>query len=108
MVDDFDFAATLRRIRMRNGYQQNQLEHACGFTPNVVSNWEIRHSKPPLVKFRRMCEVLHCSANELLGLPEPGLSDAESELLHKFRRLDADGHDAVLSVLESQLRRLND
>lgn len=108
MVDDYDFSATLRRIRMRNCLNQKQLEEKCGFTPNLISNWEIRHSKPPLMKLRAMCIALGCSANEMLGLPEPGLTDAETDLLHKLRRLDADGHDAVLSVLESQLRRLND
>lgn len=103
---DYDFGASLKEIRTRAGLNQTELEIRCGFNPNVVSNWEIRHSNPPLPRLRILCQVLACSANEILGLPEVGLSEAESERLYKMRQLDEDGLHTLDAVLDSQLLRL--
>lgn len=102
---DYDFGDTLKRIRTRAGLSQTELGIRCGINPNVISNWEINLNNAPLPRIRIICAELKCSANELLGLPEVGLTDSESEFLSMYRQLDDDGRHTLEAVLDF-LRRL--
>lgn len=106
MSNRSDAGERVRMLRERAGLSQAELGNKAGINPNSISNWELGIAYPQYSGIKRLCRVLNCSANELLGLPEVGLTETESERLYKMRQLDEDGLHTLDAVLDSQLLRI--
>lgn len=61
------FAENLRFFRRREGMTQEDIAKACGVCQQSVAQWERGRTYPNLPKLLILCDVLHISADELLG-----------------------------------------
>ena len=69
--------------KMRN-MKQVDLGAAIGVSDQTISNWEVGLRTPRADYLRRMCKVLDCSADLLLGLsPELAVEGVEPQLIRE-------------------------
>ena len=54
--------------RISLGLTKVELEKACGMSAGNVTRWERGKAYPTSYSLKKLCEVLHCSADWLLGL----------------------------------------
>ena len=66
----------IKRARKERGLTQAELAKRVGVTQGNLSAWETDRWKPDVASLKKLCEVLNCSADFLLG-QEP-LSDSAS------------------------------
>ena len=60
----------IARARKLRGMRQVELGAAIGVSDQTISNWEVGLRSPRADYVRRMCDVLDCSADYLLGLSD--------------------------------------
>ncbi len=60
---------TIRHFRKRKGLTQAELATALGVTPSAVTMWENGDREPNIATIRKLCEVLGCTADELIAEP---------------------------------------
>ena len=60
----------IARARKLRNMKQVELGAAIGVSDQTISNWEVGLRTPRADYVRRMCEVLDCSADYLLGLSD--------------------------------------
>jgi transcriptional regulator with XRE-family HTH domain len=74
------FARNLRAARERARLTQAGLAKALGMTDEVYARYERAKMWPSIDRLCRLCEILDCSADELLGLDEraPGAEGPRS------------------------------
>lgn len=63
-----NFGDKLANARKEKGYTQEELAKRLGVTPQAVSKWERGLGYPDLELFYFICEVLECSADNLLQI----------------------------------------
>ena len=102
---EFDFAQKLKSVRESRGLQQKELGAKMGIDPNRISNWELGYSMPQLSVFRELCVALNCPPGDLLGLSPTPLSGDEYNLVNGFRAIDDHDREAMLTMVETLLRR---
>lgn len=61
------FGKNLKRIRQDRGLTQSQLGDLLNITDRAISSWEIGRTEPSIAMIDVICDVLHCSKDELLG-----------------------------------------
>ena len=59
----------IAQARKSRNLKQVELGSAIGVSDQTISNWEVGLRIPRADYILRMCEVLECSADELLGIP---------------------------------------
>lgn len=64
------FAERLREVRIQNKLGQVQLAELCNVQQSCVSKWERGITLPDAEMLYTICEVLHESADFLLGLKD--------------------------------------
>ena len=64
------FAPMITRLRVSNGWSQQELANKCGVTQKAISDWERGRSLPIVCSLARLSHVFHISMNTLLGSPE--------------------------------------
>ena len=57
-------------MRTEKGLTQKELSARLGFTERVVGHYESGHSQPSIDVIIKLCEILECSADYLLGIKE--------------------------------------
>ena len=102
---EYNFPAALKSIRESRGMTQRELGEAMGINFNRISNWELGYNAPTLPVFRLLSLALNCPPGDLLGLSSSALTGAEYNLLKGFRDLDVHDREAVLTMVETLLRR---
>lgn len=102
---EFNFAESLKRLRMSRGMQQKHVGIAMGIDRNRISNWELGYSMPTLKTFRDLCIALNCPPGDLLGLSPAPLSGMEYNLVKGFRTLDDHDRDTVMAMIDSLQKR---
>ena len=60
----------IARARKLRNMKQVELGAAIGVSDQTISNWEVGLRTPRADYIRRMCDVLGCSADYLLGLSD--------------------------------------
>ena len=80
MTDQELIGRCIASVRKQRGLKQVDLGAAIGVSDQTISNWEVGLRAPRADYIRRMCRVLDCSADLLLGL--------ERELDDTSRRFD--------------------
>ena len=63
-----EFSERLQDARQKAGLKQSDLARKVGIAPTTIANYEQGRSDPQIPMLIRLCNVLNCSANELLGL----------------------------------------
>jgi len=64
------FAQRLKEIRKEKGLLQEHLANKLDVRGSTVGNWETGYREPSLDMVRRICIVLECDANYLLGVKD--------------------------------------
>ena len=72
MFDPKVFAASLHAARKRAGLSQKELAQQLFLSTQAVSKWERGEALPGISHISRMVELLHISADELLGTAPTG------------------------------------
>jgi len=103
----------LKELRERKRFDQYQLAEMVGVNPRTISQWENGKNSMKTLNLIKLCEVLECSPNMLLGWDadqsEFARDEDESELLRKWRRMDAQSKIIVMaSVDAAQQKKLRD
>ncbi len=68
MFDTMKVAKKIREARIARNLTQMNLADAMGVSYQTVSNWERGNSMPDISKLEDLCETLHISVAELLGM----------------------------------------
>ncbi len=63
-----DFGNTLKRLRLQEGFTQQQLAAKLGVTKSVVSYYELQERYPSPEILLRIATIFHVSTDYLLGL----------------------------------------
>lgn len=64
------FADRLTILRNRKGLRQRDVAAMIGVAQTDYSRWECDKRKPNLTNVVKLCKVLNCSADELLGIKD--------------------------------------
>ena len=64
----------IKKARKEKGLTQKELAEKVGVTQGNLSSWETDRWKPDLDALKKLCEVLNCSADYLLGQEKPDSS----------------------------------
>jgi len=67
-----NLASKLRLMRTAQNLSQNQLASAVGITQPFLSDIESGKRRPSLEVLEKLCDVLGCSADYLLDIPQDG------------------------------------
>ena len=59
----------MKEIRLARGMTQQQLADAVGMSYQAISTYEVGTREPSIDIIKKLCEVLHCTPNELLADP---------------------------------------
>lgn len=70
------FAKRLELLRQHAGYSKKELGEVAGIAPNTVSQYTLGQVEPTVYSLFKLCEVLECSADELI---EPSYYSLASE-----------------------------
>lgn len=98
----------IRKFRTALGLRQQDIADMLGESSGrVIYNWEKGVGKPECTKIPRLCEILHITADELLGCKTMNETPTASEwsAIKKFRVLDEHGKEVVSFLLESEYKR---
>lgn len=85
-----DFGNTLKQLRLKAGYTQQQLASRLGVTKSVVSYYELQSRYPSPEVLVKIAAVFHVSTDYLLGLEKKetlditGLSDDDVMALKRL------------------------
>ena len=64
------FAERLREVRIENDINQTKLAELCNVQQSCVSKWERGVTLPDVEMIVVLCQVLHVSADYLLGIKD--------------------------------------
>lgn len=75
MFDTMKIAKVIRQARIDQNMTQMNLADAMGVSYQAVSNWERGNSMPDISKLEQLCNVLHITVNELLGMEKAAAAE---------------------------------
>lgn len=100
------FGERLKTARKSKNLTQKELAQKVGAKHNSISDWENNKNKPDPDTIELLCGVLDMCPNYLIGSTSNiSLSPIESDLIKKYRGLDAHGKEMVDFVLEKEYLR---
>lgn len=72
----------IKNARKEKGFTQKELAEKVGVTQGNLSAWETDRWKPDMNSLKKLCEVLECSADYLLGqeIPASNLKSSPTEV----------------------------
>lgn len=65
------FGEKLRDLRKLSGKNQTEIANLISVNQTTYSGYEIGKREPDFEILRKICDVFHCSADYLLGIPTP-------------------------------------
>ena len=68
----------LRQLRKAKGYSQKELGRKIGASLQSISKWETDYTEPSIGDIKRLCEILWCTSDYLLGRTD--INDYKIEL----------------------------
>lgn len=93
------FGRRLKSIRERRGITQTELGYRTGINQNRISNWELGYAYPSVEMLVLLAGGLSCSADELVGLSEPKLTEDELWCLTHYRNLGIERRRAIREMI---------
>lgn len=96
--------AKIRALRKARNLSQPKLAAMLGITKNAVANWEIGFTRPQASMIPELCSILHCSANQLFGMPDGvRLNKDELKLVRKYRAANPTEQHMINVMLDTML-----
>lgn len=107
----------IREARKAKKLKQSDVAGLMGFQNNrgtTISNWETGVAEPSIDDFVKLCGIYEIDFTEILkvayGNPEQEktvieCNSTETEMIKKFRKLNEESQEFVLSVLEREYQR---
>lgn len=89
------FGSRLKTLRKERGLLQRDVAAAIGVAASSYALYENDHRHPDQEKIKRICEVLHCDPNYLLGKSPVSSSDNTVNIM-LFKMEDLAGGDIVV------------
>jgi len=88
------FGKRLKKARKAAGYRtQSQLAESLKITKDTIENWEQGKAYPTIDGFLRLCDLLGCSTDYLLGRIDEKNHDVQ--FIHDFTGLDGNAIDEL-------------
>lgn len=102
-----DFPINLKKLRIEKGVTQKQLGNVLNVSQNAIYNWETGKREPNLDMLEKIAAYFGVTVDDLIGINDsPTVSKAEfSDLVRKYRILDADGKETVDFILDKEYKR---
>lgn len=69
----------ISEYRQNKGFTQEELAGKMGVTPQALSKWERSQSLPDVVLLADLCNILGCSADDLLGIGAAKITENNDE-----------------------------
>ena len=63
-----EFSKNFKRIRMEIGIPKLKLANELNVAISTVDNWEKGKRLPNILNLFKLCEILRCSSDEILGV----------------------------------------
>ena len=79
MFDTTMIGKKIKQARIDRNMTQMNLADALGVSYQAVSNWERGNSMPDISKLGDLCNALHITVNELLGIESPAIAKAMAQ-----------------------------
>lgn len=101
----------LRAAREAKGLTQKQVATEIGRKQQVVGHWETGYAQPDANTLFELCDLYGISVDEAFGKKKEEKKELTKEataLAEAFDRLDAPGKAAVMAVLETQQKRIEE
>ncbi|MCR5706772.1 MAG: helix-turn-helix domain-containing protein [Ruminococcus sp.] len=57
----------IRKFRTDLGWTQEKLANECAVAKSTVAMWEAGERKPDIVMLKKLSQIFHCTADELLA-----------------------------------------
>ena len=92
----------IKELRMARGMTQKDLAKLLSCAPTAVSKYELEQLGIDAETICKLCDILGCTADYLLGrseAPSPELTPEEESLLMAWRRCDDRARDMVIVAL---------
>ena len=110
----------IRELRKAKGITMKQLGAVLGLAESTISQYETGKRQPDYTVVAKLSDFFGVSVGYVLGTEKttPGISvrrsetqdinltDEETDMIRKYRRLDERGRSAVLNTLEHELSSL--
>lgn len=105
-----EIAEILKKCRINAGFTQKEAAGRLGRPQQTLASWETGQSQPDANTLFSLCDLYGVSVNEAFGYPPSrantvssfSVSEAEADLIKKYRALDERGKSAVLAVLDHE------
>ena len=99
------FIENLEEILKKRNMTLNGLsKQATTFKQAATSRWK-HGSYPSIDVLKEICEMLNVSADYLLDLAPPEMTDQERKLLENFRSADQRGQESILDIADREASR---
>lgn len=88
----------IKELRKARGWKQDDLARELQTSRQAVGNYETGFRSPDVETILRLCDILGCSADYLLGrsdLPDPQLTADEAALIQSYRALSETGREFI-------------
>lgn len=93
----------LKKYRRIKDLRQADVAKAIGVPPSTYANWEQGTSRPSADQLVEICRVLDVSADAMLALEVPAVSDQAMRVAAAFDRADQKSKDLVLVALREYM-----
>jgi transcriptional regulator with XRE-family HTH domain len=93
-------ASCVREARIQKGWTQEELAEALEVATETVSRYEGGRSPPSLPMLYRIAEALGIDVGLLIDPESTDLTQAETQLIKGWRRLDPKAQSLVLNLIE--------
>lgn len=95
-----NFGENLKRMRIESQYTLERLGDMLGVSPQAVYRWETGKTEPNMRTVAKLCEIFHCTADELAGVYSQPLSKEERDIVVGYR----DASDEVKGIVRTILK----
>ena len=88
----------IKELRKARGWKQDDLARELQTSRQAVGNYETGFRSPDVETILRLCDILGCSADYLLGrsdLQDPQLTADEAALIQSYRALSETGREFI-------------
>lgn len=94
------YGDNIRRMRIEAHLTLKELGDRCGVTPQAVYRWETERNEPNMKTIMVMCDIFHCTADELAGCYTQPLSRTERDVIVAYRNASDEVKRIIESILE--------
>ena len=98
------FIENLQKVLNEKHLTLNKLSKAIGISQSATSNWKTGRM-PQIDVLEKICRYLNISADYLLDLAPPEMTDQERKLLENFRSADQRGQEYILDIADREASR---